>query len=190
MSPSNLPKGSFRMRIALAATVCVATMLPLAAAAAPPAGLKGKSVVVSWTEARVQREVGESAFRNVTAGHDLRVYVSGAGRVFSRLTNSTRLGSGKTEQVAGAGGATRVPTFSGQSMTLFQPFEAGGMRRIDVEFDPAFGGCRAKVVSARQQGAGTMIAYSPITKRRVEFQSVRPGSASCTLQSGNVFGGA
>jgi hypothetical protein len=74
-------------------------------------------------------------------------------------------------------------------MTLFQPFTTGGMRRIDVAFDAAFGSCRAKVVSAREQGAGKMTAYSPITKRQVEFQSISPGSASCSLRSGNAFGG-
>jgi hypothetical protein len=43
-------------------------------------------------------------------------------------------------------------------MTLLQPFTTGGMRRIDVAFDAAFGSCRAKVVSAREQGAGKMTA--------------------------------
>lgn len=89
-----------RTRIVLAAVLSYTAIVPVPAVAAPPSGLRGKAVVVSWSETRVQRHVGEPAFYNVTASHDLRVYVSGAGRVFSRPSNSTRAGTGQREQVA------------------------------------------------------------------------------------------
>jgi len=160
-----------------------------AAAASAPEPLRGKSIVVTWSEARVQRHVGEANFRQVNASHNLSVYVSAVGRVFNRLTNTTRAGTGATEQVAGSEGAKRVPSFSGRSMDLYAPFRSGGMRHVVVEFDAAFGSCSAKVTYAKPPGTTISIADSPITKKPVEFQSLTPGAASCSISSGNVFGG-
>jgi hypothetical protein len=157
----------------------------------PPAALLGKSVVVSWNETRVQRRVGEANFRNVQAHHVLSVYVSEKGRVFSRLTNTIKVGSGSTDQIAGSGGRSsvpaRVPTFSGGMMTIFQPFQAGGMRHITVNFDGSFGSCSASVSHAKEVGKKANIAYSPITKVYVEFRSITPSGTSCSMRSGNVF---
>jgi len=160
-----------------------------AMAESAPSELHGKSVVVNWSEARIQRHVGEPNFYSVNASHNLSVYVSAAGRVFNRLTNTTRAGSGATEQVAGSEGAKRVPSFSGRTMDLYAPFRSGGMRHVVVEFDAAFGSCSAKVTYAKPPGTTISVAHSPITKKFVEFQSVAPGPASCSVQSGNVFGG-
>src|SRR5215472_16156469 len=62
--------------------------------AAPPQQLVGKSVVVTWNESRIQRTVGQAEFRSVQASHVMSLYVGESGRVFSRLTNTTRAGSG------------------------------------------------------------------------------------------------
>jgi hypothetical protein len=59
---------------------------------APPQQLLGKSIVVTWSENRVQRVVGEANFREVDASHSMSVYIGSSGRVFSRLTNTTGLG--------------------------------------------------------------------------------------------------
>ncbi len=161
------------------------------ASAAPPQGLHGKSILVTWTEARLKRHVGEPNFYNVSARHDLRIYISATGRVFSRLTNTTGAGSGNTEQVAGGGASpipARVPAFGPEGMTLFMPFKSGGMRRLLATFDASFSSCNARVANAKQQGAATQIAHSPITKKDVEFSSVTPAAASCTVSAGNVFG--
>ena len=160
-----------------------------ATAAAAPSQLFGKSIVITWSETRTQRNVGEADFRQVNASHNLSVYVSSAGRIFNRLTNTTRRGTGATEQVAGSQGARRVPSFRGKSMEMFAPFQSGGMRHVTVEFDAAFNSCSAQVTYAKPPGTTSSIAHSPITKRLIEFQSVTPGAASCAIQSGNVFGG-
>jgi hypothetical protein len=165
----------------------LAMILPAASgAAAPSSALREKSVVVTWNETRAQRNVGESEFRQVSASHNLSGYVSSTGRVFNRLTNSTRSDTGSNEQVAGQAGAQRALVFSGQSMSLFAPFQSGGMRHITVEFDA---GCQARVAYAKQSGATRSVVHSPITDRDIEFQSVTPGDASCSVRSGNVFGG-
>ena len=80
---------------------------PTVTLAAPPSQLMGKSVVVSWTETRSQRNVGELEWRNVSASHTLSVYVSTAGQAFTRQVNSTRSGSGTLDQVSGQAG--RMP---------------------------------------------------------------------------------
>jgi hypothetical protein len=128
-------------------------ILPALAGAGPaPPALYGKSVVVAWSEARIQRDVGQPNFHQVNASHNLSIYVSGTGRVFNRLTNSTRAGTGSTEQLAGEKGSNRVLSFSGRSMTVFAPFQSGGMRHIVVDFDAGFGSCGAKITYAKPPG--------------------------------------
>ena len=160
-------------------------------AADAPAALKGKSVVVTWTETRQQRHVGEPNFHSVDAGHNLSMYISTAGRVFSRQTNTTRTGSGATEQVSGeSGGAypTRTPLFAGHSMTMVGETK-GGARRTLIEFDASFESCSARVATAFQSGK-TSVSLSPITKKYVEIKSVTANGASCSVKSGNVLAGA
>jgi hypothetical protein len=159
---------------------------PVAAHAAPPPQLMGKSVVVSWTETRSQRNVGESEWRSVNASHTLSVYVSTAGRAFTRQVNSTRSGTGKLDQVSGQGGNAQT-SFDGQSMTFVRE-NRGGARRILVRFDAGFSGCTATAGTGFESGK-TSISMSPITKRQVEIRSVTVGSVSCAVQAGNVLGG-
>jgi hypothetical protein len=175
-------------RIFAALALVLAHTLPVDAADAPKE-LYAKSVVISWAEERIQRNVGESNFRQVKAAHSLSVYVSTAGRVFNRFTNVTAAGSASNDQVAGDDGARRVPTFSARSMSMAQPFRSGGGRQIDVEFDAAFDKCSAKASFVKPPGTTLSIAMSPITKKWVEFQSITPGEASCSVEKRNVFGG-
>jgi hypothetical protein len=161
----------------------------LSAQAAPPKQLLGKSVTVSWTETRSQRNVGQTEFRSVNASHTLMVYVSSAGRVFSRQVNNTRAGSGQINQVGAAregsyGVAT--PSFSGQAMTIVRVAQ-GGARRVVVTFDAGFSSCNATAGTGFE--AGKMhTSYSPITKKNVEIRSSSVGSVGCSVRDGNVFG--
>ena len=155
-----------------------------------PAELRGKSIIILWSEQRSQRHVGEPDFYPVKAGHDLRIYVSAEGRVFTRLTNTTGAGTGKGEQVSGGPPPThpaRVPEYGDRSMTLFMPFTKGGMRRASITFEPGHGKCSARVVHAREEGATEILAWSPITKKYVEFQSAKTFGEVCVIRDGNVF---
>jgi hypothetical protein len=123
--------------IALTLSSCSIVLLSAMGSQAAPKELYGKSIIVSWGENRIQREVGEASFRSVSAQHEFRVYISTAGRLFSRLTNSTRRGAGSRQEVGGAG-ATRVASqFQGQTMTLIV---RGGnhARQISANFDGSF----------------------------------------------------
>lgn len=189
-----LVRHSHDPRIAAAAIAGLILLTATAANAAPPAQLKGKSVVINWSETRQQRDERPDGtwtpVRAIGATHTLSIYVSTAGRVFSRQTNRTNAGSGTTEQVAGEGGGsfpTRVPSFTGQTMTIIGE-SRGGARRTVVDFDAGFASCSARTATAFESGQ-TSRSVSPITKRKVEIVSVAAGSASCALQNGNVMGG-
>ncbi len=162
-----------------------------ALAAGAPAQLRGKSIVLSWSETRQQKNEGWTDFRTVGASRDVSIYISTAGRVFSKQTNHTRAGSGSTEQVAGEGGngpyATRVPSFSGQSMTIISETH-GGAGRLIVDFDASFSTCSAKPSLAFEAGK-TSRSFSPITHKWVEIKSVTMSGTSCSIQNGNVLGG-
>lgn len=162
-----------------------------ASAAEAPAELRGTSVVLRWKENRIQRDVGEPNFYPVGASHDLSIYIAADGLVFTRLTNTTGAGSGRTEQVAGLGApdvTKRVPDFGDHSMVVFLPFRQGGMRRATIEFDRDYKTCKARVAFAREEGATQMLAYSPITRKMVEFKSATTSGETCTLRPGNIFG--
>lgn len=176
-------------------TLFIAPLLanPVFAAGAPEQ-LKGKSIVVSWTETRQQRDEkdggGWTDFRTINGSHKMTVYISTAGRMFSRQINSTSSGSASMEEVAGQAGAARTPIFSGQSMTVVGIHtNKGAARRTIIDFDTSFSSCSAKVSTAFEPG-NTSLSRSPITHRLVEIKSVTTNGASCSIRSGNDFGGA
>jgi hypothetical protein len=154
--------------------------------AAPPRELYGKSVSVTWTEAREQRRVGEEAWRQIDGSHTFNIYVSEAGRVFNNESYSTRGGSAEREgQIAGSGKG-RSFNFSGRSLVILMA-SGGAATRIMVAFDAGFSGCSGQVTRAREPG-GTMVrAYSGIIKAYIEVRSVRVGGVSCGIRNGNVF---
>ena len=178
------------------ATVLLGTMTLLPASAessTAPADLHSKSIVVSWAENRVQRHVGEPNFRPVNANQTMSIYISSAGRVFSRLNLATGAGTGSAERIQGDQKQSPMfrpwePTFGDKSMTLSQPFQKGGMRKLSIDFDAGLTGCKAKVAYVKDEGAQTSLAWSPITKKMVEFQSIAMIGESCAIKAGNVFG--
>jgi hypothetical protein len=160
--------------------------------ALPPQSLLGKSVVVTWSESRVQRAEGEANFKEVHATHNMSVYVGSSGRIFSRLTNTMGLGSGRIDHIqersAGAPKfRERATTFSGQSMMVVQPFRQGGMRRLVIDFRDNFDNCSAKVSYVKEAGSLTSLARSPITKQMVEIKSIEMSGETCSVLTRNVF---
>lgn len=138
------------MQLAHPISLLVMLLATQAHAAGAPEALKGKSVVVTWTETRQQRYVGQPNFYSVNGSVSMSVYVSTAGRVFSRRTMSTRSGSGTIEQAPGEGGGaypTRTALFGGQTMTLIGETKGGAYRTL-IEFDASFASCSARVALA------------------------------------------
>jgi hypothetical protein len=186
------------MRAIFSSFVAGLGMLACGNAAAAPAQLYEKSVVISWSEAREQTSsaLPDGAARSVTRNGEFSVYISSAGRTFNRLTFSGasmgrrgQMRSGSSEQVNGEGaGRARSVSFSGRTMTAVSPMQ-GGARRILVTFDNGFSGCSAEVLTGKAGGAskiGSGSLMNPGT--RVEILSVKTGAATCKVQNGNVFG--
>lgn len=172
-----------RGRCAFALSILV---FPTVTMAAPPSPLMGKSVVVNWSETRSQRNVGETEWRSVNASHSLSVYISTAGRAFTRQVNTTKKGSGTLDRVAGEGNVHT--SFDGQSMTVIRE-NRGGARCIIVRFDGGFTGCTASAGRGFESGK-TSFSTSPITGKRIEVRSTSVGGVSCSVQAGNVLGGS
>jgi hypothetical protein len=157
-----------------------------AAYAAPPKELYGKSVSITWTETREQRPVGEENWRQVSGSQTFNLYVSEAGRVFNKVSYTTRGGSAEREgEIAGSG--KRSVNFNGRSLLALMPWGSAGATRISADFDAGFGSCSAQVTRAKESAETTTRQYSGIIKRVNEIRSVQVGGASCSIRSGNVF---
>jgi len=166
--------------------------IPLATAGhAAPSQLYGKSVVVTWTEERDQRAEGDPDIRNVARNGQFSVYLSTAGKPFSRMSYSFSgrrggLKTGKRDAVAGEG-SRRSVTFSGNTLNMSAPMR-GGARNVMVTFDGGFQSCSAQVLTGKEAGSGSIHARSMVNGRSIEILSVKTGAASCRIQDGNVFG--
>ena len=153
--------------------------------AEPPSQLYGKSVVVTWTDTRSQRDGDNPEFHTVSGSHVLTVYVSTAGRLFIRQINTTQAGSGHRDQAPGDKGV-RTAVFEGQSMTVFGQ-NRGGAQRTLVHFGSGFSSCNATTGLGFEHGQ-TSVSMSPITGKRVEMRSLTVNSVGCSVRSGNAFG--
>jgi hypothetical protein len=163
-----------------------------ASAQSTPAGLQGKSAVVSWTETRTQRNVGEDRTENVPVPYTYRVYFSSAGRPFARLTVANQHGQVASRDRVGTGersgdGGARSLLMQGNSLVATSG-HGGGARRIQVTFDGSFANCTANVILAKQVGASKIIMRNLVSNKQMEILSVTTSAASCSLQVGNVFG--
>lgn len=160
-------------------------------AAAAPANLYGKSVVVSWTEERQQKIVGEETMRNVSRHAQFSVYISDQGRPFSRMSysfanNRGALRSGARDRVGGEGGGGRNVSFSGNTMNVTMKMGDGGARNLVVSLSGD--SCSAQVIVGKAEGASRIRTTSMVSGNQMEIQSIRSSGASCRVQSGNVFG--
>jgi hypothetical protein len=174
-------------RTALLVLIPCATLAAPAIAGPPPKSLYGKSVVVTWSEQRVQRNDGQGEFRNLTFRGQFSAYVSSAGRLFNRVTmQNPRGSSGDRDRVGNTGG--RNASFDGNQMVAVQT-SAGGARQIVVTFSGGHSSCSAQVIFGVQQGRGSMVATSMIRPNlKVEIKSVTSTGVSCQVRDGNVFG--
>lgn len=158
---------------------------------AAPAQVYGKSIVVTWTEERQQKLVGEANLRNVLRNAEFSVYISAQGRPFSRMrysfaNNRGTLRQGARDRVGGEGGGGRNVSFSGNTMNVTMRMGDGGARNLVVNL--AGDSCSAQVIVGKEQGAKQIRAKSMVTGNQVEIVSIKSSAASCRMQSGNVFG--
>jgi hypothetical protein len=150
-------------------------------AAAAPAQLYNKSVVITWSES-VQEKNEAGQLLNTSLSRERIAYVSSAGRVFVRSTQSTRSGAQKRNELA-PGSGTGTLAFQGNSLVGTAVF-AGFARRITVTFDAGFSSCTASVVYGK--AGGPQKWTSLVGKQTLEVQSISVGSANCSIREGNL----
>jgi hypothetical protein len=177
----------------VAATFVVLPLLAQPALAAPHQ-LYGKTVVVSWNESRDEKFPDEEQMRHVLAVGSMSIYISEAGRPFSRFRYSIigrrgRVKSGKRDAVSGEGRAVRNFAFSGSTMTALAQRGRGGAIQMIVTFDANFQGCSAHVIAGRQPGSQPIHGKSLMHGSRVDIYRVEASGASCQVQNGNIFAG-
>jgi hypothetical protein len=158
-----------------------------------PAGLQGKSAIVSWTETRTQRNVGEERTETVGVPYTYRVYFSTGGRPFARLTVADQRGQTGSRERVGTGersgdGGARSLQMQGNSLVATSG-HGGGARRLQVTFDGSYASCSAAVVLARQVGSSKIVMRNLVSNKQMEILSATTSAASCSVQAGNVFGG-
>ena len=188
-------KGICSLRLMMSTLLASAALVAAHGAAhAAPSQLYGKSVVVTWTEEREQRNEANPDARFVSRNGSFSVYLSSTGRPFSRLSYSFvgggrkgGLRSGARDAVGGEGGGNVSVSISGNGLTAVRQMQ-GGARHIAVTFDSGFAGCSAQVLTGKESGAASMHGRSMINGAPLEIISVKTSAASCRIQDGNVFG--
>jgi hypothetical protein len=162
----------------------------IAAAQTAPSTLRGKSVVVSWTEQRSLRRVGEANFRETSTLFSVSIYISSAGRPFSRISASPGRISGSADYVGVSGssnsGGARQVTFRGNSLSMTTSMTSGGARNVTVDFSGS--GCTARVITAKQVGSQMIRSKSLASGAAIEIRSVAVVGTRCSVRDGNVFG--
>jgi hypothetical protein len=148
--PDALSQGVRRVSKALAVICLLAFAIRPGLAAT--AQLYGKSITVSWVEERDQREPWQQHI--VMHAGKFRIYVSRAGRVFTRFEYASGGGSTRTSSDE-AGGKNphiaRAINIGGNELTVTMPLK-GGARHIGVSFNDNFGSCTAQVITDRPSG--------------------------------------
>ena len=160
--------------------VALLSTLATMSAAAAPAQLYNKSVVITWSES-IQEKNEAGQLLNTPLSRERIAYVSSAGRVFVRSTQSTRSAQKRNEMAPGSAPGTLA--FQGNSLVGTAVF-AGFARRITVSFDASFSSCSANVVYGRAGGPQKWKSLDG--KQTMEVQSISVGSASCSIREGNL----
>jgi hypothetical protein len=158
-----------------------------------PAALRGKSVIASWTEVRLQRLGGMGEFTERSVAHTFNAYISSEGRVFAKRTvyssgSGRRRGSGSKSSVGENSGGNQQAQIRGQSLIITESFISGGARMAKIDFDQSFSSCTANVILGRESAQGIAHGRSMISGQALEIKSAKVTNTSCAVRSGNVFG--
>jgi hypothetical protein len=174
-----------KFRTFCAATLAFAVSATTAMAAGVPAGAMNKTVTVSFTATGNYK--GTDGRTGAFNTHVTRtIYISSAGRLFMKHEATNRTGSrgGEFDPNDARRGKGSFQ-FQGNRLVGVIPYAAGA-RQITVSFDGGFSSCTASVIEGHSGG---------VIKRKgpngAEYEITRGSTTapSCSIQSGNAFGG-
>jgi|SRR6185312_5378777 len=167
-------------------TAAAAIAYSASAIAFAPENLRNKSFTISWSEEHNQ-SVNGGPFHDVSVSYTWTLYISSAGRGFSRWHIGSRRGAETFERVGKGGksfsGGEHAVTFTASGFVQAANF-GDAARRISVEVNGS--GCSAQVTAGMAQGAASA-SFSHTNGRHFEIRSLHAGSASCQVQDGNAF---
>ena len=173
----------------VAAALASAVPISTAAAAAIPEGIRGRSLAVAWTDQRTIRDpAGQEKQR--TQNSALTLYVSAAGRVFSRFDRTTgRRDSTSQSQVSDVPDNLLSWKWEGGALVADQHFDRGA-RRVIVSIDAGGSTCSVRVLHGKEAGSSAIVYTGYNDRVKYEIVSIAVTETSCTIKPGNVFGGA
>lgn len=151
------------------------------AGAAAPSQLYNKTVTVTWGESGVYKRISDGVNTSPVGQFQRIFYISSAGRIFSRGTNTSGKFGGSKE--AGPEKTAASVTFEGNSL-VGVGVNLGVARRVAATFDASFSSCTASVTIGKS-GIGTKI--TGFDGAVYEVISMQPGASSCSIRDGNAF---
>lgn len=171
--------------------------LPDSDATNAPEALRGKSVIVTYTEIRTARPDGGGPASTRRVPYQLVVYISTQKRAFNRLTVAS---AGSSDQVRGkdstgapapaadrTGYAQRTVSFNGPKMSVSNSFGGGkGFREITATFNESFSKCTGNVTTTVQGG---FARQTKMGGGQEELLSAKNEDFTCNVQDGNALGG-
>jgi len=151
-----------------------------------PRQLFNKTIVINWTVDQVARTVdGQS--RNRAIAVNQTIFVSSAGRLFTRSSRASGPASKQSEMAPGAtanqGGEATGIRFQGNQLVGSVAFERGA-RQFIANFDASFSSCTVAVTFGRDAGGLKRVS---IKGEMLIIESLKATGESCSIRDGNPF---
>ena len=174
------------MKVSLSWTVAFLTLFSTHSFAADaPAGLRNKTLSLSWGVATSWRRLSDNKTGTASFVMATDIYVSSAGRAFAKYKGVSNAGVVGGGSESGPERTASKISFSGNTMTVFAP-RGGLLLHITASVDPSYSSCSATVSVARD---GAKAKTTGIDGAPYENLSAQAGSPSCSIRDGNAFAG-
>jgi hypothetical protein len=179
----------FRRHVVIGLVSLVTVAASESAAQQIPAELREKSIVLSWSDARMIKDT-TGRVRGIAQSSTVDLYVSARGRVFSsfqRHAYGSRNDTNVSKQISGIGDNLLHWRFENGALVADQLFLRGA-RRFTINLSGGFDSCSLNVLHGKEAGT-TPIRYRGLDNR-VEYEiiDIKVTSTSCSVRQGNVFG--
>jgi hypothetical protein len=166
--------------------IVVATLgLALSPALATPSGLLNKTIKVSWFQQTPGLEIGTSNSGSAGRSVSIILYVSSAGRIFSKFAQRT----GRfTADNAVAPEGSLFRSEGSQLVGLLHPRAGAGnsATRVTVSFDGGFQSCTAEVILGSEGGKPLeWTGLNGLKYRATGHPTI--SQQSCAISNGNPF---
>lgn len=174
------------MRMTWAGVALALTATVPATAASVPEALRNHSISISWSDDRTIRDPeGQTKMR--TQVSSMTVYVSSAGRVFSRFERSTgRRDTTTNSQVSGGSDDLLHWSYEAGGLIADQHFDRGA-RRVMIQFGAGYADCSLRVLHGKEAGSGPIVYTGYNDRVKYEVVSIAVTSTNCSLAPGNAF---